>query len=69
VRANAPISDLFVWRSSPNWQTFFELIDISSLFEDDAFPRHVTLLFFDGEGNRILKRKVELTCPLPAVPT
>ncbi len=60
MRANAPISDLFVWRSSPNWQTFFELIDISSLFEDEAFPRLVTFLFFDGEGNRILERNVEL---------
>lgn len=60
VLANAPISDLFVWRSSSDWQTFFELIDISSLFEDESFPRHVTFLFFDGEGNRILERKVNL---------
>lgn len=56
----APISDLFVWRSSPEWQTFFELIDIPSLFEDDTLPRHVTMLFFDSSGRRILERKVDL---------
>lgn len=60
VRANAPISDLFVWRSSPDWQTFFELIDISALFEDEAFPSRATFLFFDADGNRILERKVDL---------
>jgi hypothetical protein len=58
--ASAPISDLFVWRSSPEWQTFFELIDIPSLFEDDSLPRHVTLVFFDGSGRRISERRVDL---------
>lgn len=58
--SNAPISDLFVWRNSPEWQTFFELIDIPSLFEDDSLPRHVTLVFFDDSGRRISERKVDL---------
>jgi hypothetical protein len=57
---NAPISDLFIWRSSPEWQTFFELIDILSLFEDDARPRHVTLVIFDSRGRQISERKVDL---------
>jgi hypothetical protein len=60
VLANAPISDLFVWRSSPDWQTFFELIDISALFEDEAFRSSATFLFFDADGNRILERNVDL---------
>jgi hypothetical protein len=58
--ANAPISDLFVWRSSSEWQTFFELIDIPSLFEDDSLPLHANLVFFDGSGRQILQRKVGL---------
>jgi hypothetical protein len=60
VLANAPISDLFVWRSSPDWQTLFELIDISTLFEDEAFSSRATFLFFDADGNRILERNVDL---------
>ena len=31
---NAPISDLFIWRNSAEWQTSFELIDIPRLFVD-----------------------------------
>ncbi len=57
---NAPISDLFVWRSSSEWQTLFELIDISSLFEDDALPQHVTLVLFDSSGRQISECKVHL---------
>ncbi len=57
---HAPISDLFVWRSSLEWQTFFELIDISALFEDDSRPRHVTLVFFHESGRRISERRVDL---------
>lgn len=56
-----PISDLFVWRKSPEWQTFFELIDISALFEDDdSCSRHVTVVFFDVEGRQILSQRVDL---------
>jgi hypothetical protein len=58
--ASAPISDLFVWRCSPEWQTFFELIDIPSLFEDDPVLGHVTLVFFDGSGHQISAQKVDL---------
>lgn len=58
--ASAPISDLFVWRSSDEWQTFFELIDIPSLFEDGQGPQHVTLIFFDGTGRRVSEQRVNL---------
>jgi hypothetical protein len=56
----APISDLFVWRSSDEWQTFFELIDISSLFGDGHAWQHVTLIFFDESGQRISKTRIGL---------
>lgn len=55
-----PISDLFVWRSSDEWETFFELIDIPSLFEDGQGQQHVTLAFFDGTGRQVLAHKVNL---------
>ena len=58
--ASAAISDLFFWRSSDEWQTLFELIDIPSLFEDGGGPQHVSLIFFDGSGRRILEEKVQL---------
>jgi hypothetical protein len=58
--AGAPISDLFVWRSSDECQTLFELIDIPSLFEDDHCQQHVTLMFFDANGRCVLEQKVNL---------
>lgn len=58
--AHAPISDLFVWRSTAEWQTLFELIDIPSLFEDGKGPKHVSLVFFDDCGHRVLEQKVNV---------
>jgi hypothetical protein len=58
--ADSPISDLFVWRSSEDWQTFFELIDIPSLFEDNQSSDQVTLIFFDGRGNIICEKLFNL---------
>ena len=58
--AASPISDLFVWRSSEEWQTFFELIDIPSLFEGDEGERYVNLIFFDRAGRRVLEQRIKL---------
>ena len=58
--ADSPISDLFVWRSSEDWQTFFELIDIPSLFEESEFPGQVTLVLFDNKGNHIHEERLNL---------
>jgi hypothetical protein len=58
--ASAPISDLFVWRSNEEWHTYFELIDIPSLFEDYQASRYVTLILFDWSGRRISEQKVSL---------
>ena len=55
------ISDLFVWRSSSKWETFFELVDIASLFENKTMPRnYVDIVFFNSNGETILQRKIEL---------
>jgi hypothetical protein len=57
---NATISDLFVWRCSAQWQTYFELFNISSLFEDNVNPRSVTVVFFDHLGRQLLINKIKL---------
>ncbi len=58
---NSSVSDLFVWRSSEEWQTFFELIDIGSLFEENQSPRYVTLVIFNDNGILINEKKIILS--------
>ena len=59
-----PVSDLFVWRNSDVWQTFFELTDISGLFVDhEKMPEHyVTFFFFDNEGVLLFEKRLDLIC-------
>lgn len=61
-RTGMPVSDLFVWRNSDEWKTFFELTDISSLFSDNGSgqERFATFMFFDGGGNTLLEKRVAL---------
>jgi hypothetical protein len=59
--SDSSVSDLFVWRSSEEWQTFFELIDIASLFEENQNPRYVTLVIFNDNGIFIKEKKVILS--------
>jgi hypothetical protein len=54
------ISDLFVWRSNDDWQTFFELIDIPSLFEDGCTSRYINIVFFDANGRQLLDKRIAL---------
>jgi hypothetical protein len=63
---NAPISDLFVWRNSAEWQTSFELIDIPRLFVDSAddVDAVVKIVFFDSSGHQFL---IEEIAVLPAM--
>lgn len=58
----APVSDLFLWRSSSEWQTSFELIDVPALFVDDsdASGRYVTVVFFDQNGHLFLEKHLDL---------
>jgi len=49
---HAPVSDLFVWRCSDEWQTNFELVNLASLFrEDPSTCGPVSFYFFDAEGS------------------
>jgi len=59
---NAPISDLFVWRNSAEWQTSFELIDIPRLIVDSKSEINavVKLVFFDSSGHQFLSEEIEV---------
>lgn len=57
----APVSDLFVWRNSDEWETFFELIDLPALFAGPDNPgRTVSLIFFDAGGRSFKEKIVEI---------
>lgn len=60
--SRVPISDLFIWRNSEDWKTFFELIDIPGLFVDhkNTSELYVTLFFFDSDGSLFLEERLEL---------
>lgn len=56
----APISDLFVWRHSDEWETFFELTDLVSLFSETGQSTSlIHLMFFDAAGRLFLKSSYE----------
>jgi len=56
----ATVSDLFVWRRSSEWQTFFELTDMPGLFASaEGTQAKVMLMFFDAGGQLILEKIVE----------
>ncbi len=56
------VSDLFVWRKSKDWNTFFELIDLPNLFVEKEFisERSVLIIFFDLDGCKILQKRISL---------
>ena len=60
--AGVPVSDLFVWRHSEKWETFFELIDLPALFEEQKTTgAFITLVLFDAAGQLIIEKTVEIT--------
>ena len=60
--ARAAVSDLFVWRRSPQWQTHFELIDICGLFETAQASRDARIFVFDERGRQCGETRV----PVPS---
>lgn len=54
------VSDLFVWRSSHEWQTFFELIDIAALFEDRSNLGYAHFVFFNQVGEFICEKSITI---------
>jgi len=55
----AVISDLFVWRYSQDWSTYFELLDIASLFGDDE-QHQIDIVFFNEVGSEFYRQSIEL---------
>jgi len=53
------ISDLFVWRCNRDWNTYFELLDIASLFGDNE-QHQIDIVFFDDIGNEFYQQSIEL---------
>lgn len=55
----APISDLFAWRNSGEWETCFELVNIPALLDVQIQGQHdVQLLVFDQNGRLIQSHKL-----------
>jgi hypothetical protein len=52
------VSDLFVWRSSSSWKTYFELINIPLLFDSNSISRHATIVFFRSNGEEFLRESL-----------
>jgi len=56
---HAVISDLFIWRCSQDWNTYFELLDLAGLFDNKG--RHqVKVVFFDDRGNQFHQEFIDL---------
>ena len=56
---DCPVSDLFVWRKTHEWETFFELWSLPSLFGDSAkHDDYVTFQLFNAHGRPLAESKV-----------
>lgn len=60
--SGSTVSDLFVWRNSGEWRTFFELMDVCGLFAEPAElpPRQATFVFFDSAGALVNERRIDV---------
>ncbi|AKR43483.1 hypothetical protein [Methylophilus sp. TWE2] len=59
--AGSPVSDLFLWRCNRDWETFFELIDISAMFgARQPVPNVAKIMFFDAAGIMLRIKEIEL---------
>ena len=54
------ISDLFVWRCNQDWNTYFELLDLASLFGDEG-QHQANIVFFDDNGEHFYQQLIELS--------
>jgi hypothetical protein len=60
-RAGAPVSDLFLWRKGPQWQTWFELTDMAGLYEAprETVRRKTCIRLFDSSSSQIQQYEFE----------
>jgi len=54
-RLNNPASDLFIWRNSSKWKTYFDLYDIGSFYSEVDSKREVNakIVFYNQSGIKI----------------
>jgi hypothetical protein len=57
-----PVSDLFVWRCSSDWNTFFELTDIAGMFDDELEikDQFAIICLFDQKGTLFHEEKLQI---------
>jgi hypothetical protein len=61
LQSLASISDLFIWRVDEEWDTTFQLFNISSfLFPEKNLQEKCDLVFFDSKGSQINHLVIEL---------
>ncbi len=56
---DCPVSDLFIWRKTQEWETFFELLNLPSLF-GDGFKNdsYATFQLFNAKGDHFAESRV-----------
>jgi hypothetical protein len=54
------ISDLFVWRDALNWKTYFELINVPSIFDNNIEDSTVQVVFFKENGKEFFRENIDL---------
>ena len=58
---SSQISDLFIWRETLEWQTYFDLIDIPGLFDFASKNTNATLIIFDRSGKMLFNESIKFT--------
>jgi len=57
--AQSVISDLFIWRCSQDWNTYFELLDIACIFGDHE-QHQIEIIFFNDIGIEFYRQSIKL---------
>ena len=58
--AGAPVSDLFVWKRSPEWRTFFDLTNMPGLYDDGLDSKSgqkCCVRIFDSTGRQVAEHQ------------
>jgi hypothetical protein len=60
INPQSAISDLFIWRYNKNWNTYFELLDLASLFGEKDLHQ-ADIVFFNNNGEKFHQQSIELS--------
>ena len=59
-KKNSVVSDLFIWRNDKNWQTFFELFNLKSIFNKDLDEEEIKLDIRNPNGQTIVEKTLKI---------